>query len=865
MQVLLPIILSALALAPLGPAAGLESGFLGVYLGSDSDPAVVNGVVPGSPAAEAGLQAGDAIVAFGDEAIATTGELRARLNATSAGKTVRLTIRRGEATEIMQVTLASRATPPQPAPAVPPVPPRKPGARTLQLQPPAAEAPAAGVPGLVVLAERPFLGVYLGAEDDGVAIDGVVENSPAEKAKLQSGDIIIRIDDNAVASSDDLMQALSQKKPGDKVTVLVRREGEEKKFRVKLDKRGVEAEGGIVVVPELAFPPAEIPEVIVPEVRVRGIEIPAQPAKPALLLEEEDEGENPFLGVYLENAEKGALIQEVIDGTPAAKAGLQSGDIVVSIDKDKVASADDLVAGVAARKPGQKVALKVLRNDEPMRIGVVLGTREEEEEEEESLEAEEHEEDDEEADEDEDEVHVFKVRPGAKGEGGMELQLKALKDQEGALKLHIQEIEKARQKANEQAEKARGMAEKVKQKAMKLRVLEKQEGKAFVLEDDVQVIDIPCGKVIIKKSGDGLGCEITIEAEGETKHIVVPVKPKGKAPAARRMIVAKPVAPPMTCPHCQGPCKGGKAKQPNDSRCKGCQAKKWTEGEKKFRILMKKHGGGFSLQGPTFQWQGRGMRPGFRGMYTPHTQAQPMAPSPHAGGIWIWVPGTVMGAPQGGHGATCDVFCQPGMGMMFGAGCDGDCGKCCGSCGAGDDEDEDDDSEDDEDEDDDEGEECEVELELDCCDLPGDFKAWRGLGTAPGKMMIVVEGEESPMIWTGEEGLEGGLEGLGTFEFEIDDPEFELECDELELEELDLDDGGEGCGSCGSGEENDGEVNFFQIFQEGNVPLEFNAVPLKAIVPRFVPAKPGAPNRVAPKGGESRFVMQEVSTPPLRG
>jgi 2-alkenal reductase len=90
-------------------------------------------------------------------------------------------------------------------------------------------------------------------------------------------------------------------------------------------------------------------------------------------------------------AEHGAAIQTVIDGGPAAKAGLRGGtreedfrgipfrgggDLIVAIDGNRVASAEDVVRAVTERLfPGQTTRLTVLRGNERLVISVVLGDR----------------------------------------------------------------------------------------------------------------------------------------------------------------------------------------------------------------------------------------------------------------------------------------------------------------------------------------------------------------------------------------------------------------------------------------------------------------------------------------------------------
>ncbi len=71
----------------------------------------------------------------------------------------------------------------------------------------------------------------------------------------------------------------------------------------------------------------------------------------------------------------GVLVNDVIDGTPAAKAGLEAGDVIVEIESSKVNSPNELSRRVASYAPGDKVRVKVLRDGKNKTVNVTLGIR----------------------------------------------------------------------------------------------------------------------------------------------------------------------------------------------------------------------------------------------------------------------------------------------------------------------------------------------------------------------------------------------------------------------------------------------------------------------------------------------------------
>lgn len=71
----------------------------------------------------------------------------------------------------------------------------------------------------------------------------------------------------------------------------------------------------------------------------------------------------------------GAVVGDITPNAPGEKAGLKSGDVITAIDGKRVEGPDDLTMDVISRSPGSSVTLDVVRNGEPMKITVTLGTR----------------------------------------------------------------------------------------------------------------------------------------------------------------------------------------------------------------------------------------------------------------------------------------------------------------------------------------------------------------------------------------------------------------------------------------------------------------------------------------------------------
>ena len=74
-------------------------------------------------------------------------------------------------------------------------------------------------------------------------------------------------------------------------------------------------------------------------------------------------------------ATSGVLLRSVYEGTPAADAGLEVGDVVVELDGSVVTESEELVHAIGNMNPGEKVNLTVVRNGRKKKIAVKLGER----------------------------------------------------------------------------------------------------------------------------------------------------------------------------------------------------------------------------------------------------------------------------------------------------------------------------------------------------------------------------------------------------------------------------------------------------------------------------------------------------------
>lgn len=318
---------------------------------ADTDGVLVASVAAGSPAAKAGIVRGDIILEVDGTAVNSVAELKTALSDKAADDQVTVTVQHGDDERELDVTLVEQN----------------------------------GRAYLGVVPCGPDMGMmpqdHMTWNDSllqGAVIVELVDDGPAAAAGLKVGDRIVSVDGKAVDAENSLPDLIGAFEPGDEITLAVASGTDEATRDVSVtlaehpDKDGV-GYLGVRVGPMVRF-------------RMDGTDGQDMPFR--YLQPDGQDGEGnplPFtmpelpqeLQDLFENGlpSEGVIVMQVEADSPAATAGIETGDVITAIDGEAIADFPALREAIAGYEPGDKVTLTVTRQgeDKAQDIAVTLG------------------------------------------------------------------------------------------------------------------------------------------------------------------------------------------------------------------------------------------------------------------------------------------------------------------------------------------------------------------------------------------------------------------------------------------------------------------------------------------------------------
>jgi serine protease Do len=161
---------------------------------------------------------------------------------------------------------------------------------------------------------------------NGVLVNSVLDNGPAKDSGLKQGDVIVAFDGKKVKNSSELRFAVAGANPGSEATLKVLRDGKEKAITLKLGE----------------YP--ENPEAIAQNQgssKENQLGITVAPITPDMVQK-----------YNLDSDTQGLVVTDVTSGSPADDAGIQPGDVVVKVNREKVSTLKDFQDALSSAEKG---------------------------------------------------------------------------------------------------------------------------------------------------------------------------------------------------------------------------------------------------------------------------------------------------------------------------------------------------------------------------------------------------------------------------------------------------------------------------------------------------------------------------------
>jgi serine protease Do len=175
----------------------------------------------------------------------------------------------------------------------------------------------------------------------GALVADVMPNSPAAKAGLKTGDVITEYDGHTIAKAGDLPRLVG----GTPV-------GQSAKVRVLRDGKPLTVTAQIATLPE----PQQVAEATPAGGKSLGLTVQPLTSALAKRLEVPDKA--------------GLVVADVTDGSPAAEAGIQPGDVIVEVNRQPVQSVAALRKAIADQKAGEPTLLRIHRKDASLFVAI---------------------------------------------------------------------------------------------------------------------------------------------------------------------------------------------------------------------------------------------------------------------------------------------------------------------------------------------------------------------------------------------------------------------------------------------------------------------------------------------------------------
>jgi serine protease Do len=236
---------------------------------------------------------------------------------------------------------------------------------------------------IITNGEAPYLGIGVKDIDSdsakklnlkevrGVEITQVEENSPAAKAGLKEGDVVLEFNGQRVEGGEQLSRFVRETPIGREVKLGVWRNGGMQTLSATTERhRGmVFANGRAFAIPEIPIPNEKWESFRMPEMNMPGFAMIYN--SPMIGIVGEALASESQLADFF-GVKDGVLVKSVNKNSAAEKAGIKAGDVIVKVDDTKIEKSGDIGAALRAARTKKQVTVTVVRAKKEMPVTVTI-------------------------------------------------------------------------------------------------------------------------------------------------------------------------------------------------------------------------------------------------------------------------------------------------------------------------------------------------------------------------------------------------------------------------------------------------------------------------------------------------------------
>jgi serine protease Do len=203
------------------------------------------------------------------------------------------------------------------------------------------------------------------AGTNGVVVQEVREGTPAARAGVRTGDLIVDFDGERARSASQLTRVVRETAPGRAVKMTIFRDASRQTLDITPEARGADSIASNIVANVRTAPGVDGRNFAFDYLTT--FDNPFSRQRLGVTVTQLSDQLAAYFGV-----KQGVLVSEVTSGSPAETAGVKAGDIITTINSRAVSTADDVVRELRAVAPGSGVEVRVMRDRKPLTLTAKL-------------------------------------------------------------------------------------------------------------------------------------------------------------------------------------------------------------------------------------------------------------------------------------------------------------------------------------------------------------------------------------------------------------------------------------------------------------------------------------------------------------